>query len=765
MPFLWSPYNGLNKPNYTDEELQQRNQNVTNPLVPSNSGVAVDPNATTFKGYYNFDDRWAKYKDAFANPTTRAQALAAYRNELDGLPPPPGSEGGGGWIPPTNLRRNGASTTINPLIDNANRNSLTFNRNTTDTNTLFRNNTTTTNPTTTPSTDTNSLLNNNPFAKVAATDSGVLGNPASTGKRMTTTTPASSGGGTPMTQDWSNRTGLTGIRKDFGPQVPGNHLVVYGEHAWPNGVKPTGKSGGGGVPSVSLDGIGNNGGRWPTTQQPTTTAPNTTTPTGNNFNFDRSKPIEPQFQSWLNGRPVQGPNGYITQPRQQTDADPRLYDRQLTGYDESGAPQYSLVSKHPRLKDGFIKVDGQQGNFVQVPVSESGKIDDLFDENQVIYDPEFGVITDVNNIRDPDARHDMWRTAAMFVAVAAPALGAAAGQNGLWTSNNPFYSGAGAAGSTAGAGSSVAGTAAGGVGVTPPPPPVGTPVGFEQIWNGVKQVWNGSSWVRSALGLYNFANRAGLFGSRGGNVPTGNGDDNDLFGLARTGLNIYNDNKNIQDFKNQQNELFNRGDYNSQYRPGQLSRLNEFLMNPEAALQDPTYRAVRDRGLEDLSRKLNARGYNMSGYEMGELQKFGQEMDYKHIDQERSALMKSVNLGDPSGMARAGMQNLPFLFRARADRNADVNNALDSGIRFGGKTVSEWLNGLKTGQWSLDDVDPELKEMLQGAADKYGMEVDEYVSQYLSNPDNFPIPEFTINDGDMPEVDDPADWLKYFFGD
>lgn len=405
--------------------------------------------------------------------------------------------------------------------------------------------------------------------------------------------------------------------------------------------------------------------------------------------------------------------------------DPRYYERYWhDDGDGKGEIRYRLKPQVSQRLNGRVQV-GLAG--------VGGDTHNVKDPSLVEWDPEFGLVTPAWNVVQ-DANVD-WQDAALFATVGG-ILGGATGAHALGINQgvpggfdiNPNTGGiAGNAGTTPGGipwstptgpGSTPAPTPngppnqpngpPGNNGVTPPsgttpPGPPGTPStgpapswvpeSLRDAWQTGRMLWNGARWVVSGIGLANtvsnLAGRGPVFG--GGNRRPGNntnnpnsnnnnnnggGGDFDLSDLLGTGLGLYNDNRNLDWFQDQTNTLMDRGDFAREQRPAWMDRLNEMLLDPEKALNDPTYKAVRERGLDNLSRKLNARGYNMSGNEMGELQQYGQEMDWKQIQKEREALMNAVKLGDPSGMASAALRNLPFIFAARGNRNFDASNGL-----------------------------------------------------------------------------------------
>jgi hypothetical protein len=167
------------------------------------------------------------------------------------------------------------------------------------------------------------------------------------------------------------------------------------------------------------------------------------------FRFDPSKPIESQIRAFLNGR---NPYGTVGTPNNTNSA---LFDSYAVP-DESGTATYGYRSKNPRVADlspgnggGSPIVIDRHYSPVNWAHSDSPdavnglKPDSLNSYDNIYYDPEFGLITEGNNLRDPDARHDLWYGAGIMGAVAAPALAGILAAGGA---------GAGGAGAASGSG-------------------------------------------------------------------------------------------------------------------------------------------------------------------------------------------------------------------------------------------------------------------------------------------------------------------------
>lgn len=145
------------------------------------------------------------------------------------------------------------------------------------------------------------------------------------------------------------------------------------------------------------------------------------------FHYDPNRPIEDQVRDFLAGRPVGGTAGDFSFN------DPRFYSAYNVS-DEGGNATYGYNAVDPRLTSISAGSSGPEGygriidgQYTPVPW-KNGKPDNLTDYGQMYYDPQFGLLTTGNNVRDPDARHDLWYGLGIMSAVAGPALyGIAAG--------------------------------------------------------------------------------------------------------------------------------------------------------------------------------------------------------------------------------------------------------------------------------------------------------------------------------------------------
>lgn len=210
--------------------------------------------------------------------------------------------------------------------------------------------------------------------------------------------------------------------------------------------------------------------------------------------------------------------------------------------------------------------------------------------------------------------------------------------------------------------------------------------GDQDTWNMLTKMYNGLGLAAKGIGLYNFV--SALTGghplSLGNNTPGGTGPGNNnnnnngspgnslLDGALAWGL----DQNLINTWKDQFNSMYNKGDYNSAYRPDEISQLHDLLTDPSKVLNDPAYMNFRNQQLDNESRALASRGFNISGNEEGDLLKYGTNLDFQHINDMAKNLTGAAQLGNPDAMARAGINSLPFMLGMMSNRNNDITSAL-----------------------------------------------------------------------------------------
>lgn len=185
--------------------------------------------------------------------------------------------------------------------------------------------------------------------------------------------------------------------------------------------------------------------------------------------------------------------------------------------------------------------------------------------------------------------------------------------------------------------------------------------------------------------------------------------------LIQSGVNLYNDNKDVNGYRSDVNNLISRGDYNSEYRPGYLAKLNDMEQHPENYLNDPAYKAMKSKNLGDLDRVLNAKGFSFSGNEQGALADQIDALDYKHINDQKNSLRQDAQLGSPDKMAIAGIGSLAQLYQMKANRNAAANGTVGQALKslFGNSApaVKNAIESLKQNNPGM--TDEQVKDYIQ----------------------------------------------------
>lgn len=364
---------------------------------------------------------------------------------------------------------------------------------------------------------------------------------------------------------------------------------------------------------------------------------------------------------------------------------------------------------NPNWQDGLRTIDGvkhiQLGDFVrQLDGGGIGINDDdlrkyVRDPSKVIYDEEAGLITPQDNWTYEPA--DDFVTQFMHAAI--PAIAVASTGIGL---NNAFFGGpdlgsllgtGGGSGSgftgfgesggiPSGAGSTGSGLAGGGGG--------GTGGLFGNAASGVRGGGSFLSQLGASLGIspdvmgtLNTVRQGaglaqalgGIFGGGGsGSRPGGStGGGMDLMSLLGLGAGAYQDNRNIQQYESQINNLLDRGDPFRNERANYITRLNQLYADPSSIENTPGYKFAKEQGLDAIQRKMAARGMSLSGNELGEMDKFSSGLAAQTLDKERAALMQMAGANfNPADMAGKGIGAYTTIAQMQANHNAGLMNGL-----------------------------------------------------------------------------------------
>lgn len=422
----------------------------------------------------------------------------------------------------------------------------------------------------------------------------------------------------------------------------------------------------------------------------------------------------------LNGRNAYGRvGGNIANIIGQTSAngnrflDPRLasagYTFRDTSMDENpsasgGVTQYTGQDKWDAA--GTRTIDGKRyhqiGDFFQNGrnVNEDDIRKLVRDPSKIIYDDEAGLLIDDENLLYRGAQSDLLDKLIMsgIAAGSGAVLGNAFGLIGTGGGGTAAGTGAfdtagwagsginGATGVSSGAGSAAGlGAAAGGGGGTG---------GF--LGNAASGVRGGGSFlsqlgaslgippdvmgtlntVRQGVGLANTL--GGIFGGGSGGRPGGSsGGGMDLMSLLGLGAGAYQDNRNIQQYESQINNLLDRGDPFRNERANYITRLNQLYADPSSIENTPGYKFAKEQGLDAIQRKMAARGMSLSGNELGEMDKFSTGLAAQTLDKERAALMQMAGANfNPAEMAGRGIQAYGNIAQMQANRDAGVMNGL-----------------------------------------------------------------------------------------
>lgn len=349
------------------------------------------------------------------------------------------------------------------------------------------------------------------------------------------------------------------------------------------------------------------------------------------------------------------------------------------------------------FKDEYVNLNGQQ----MIRVGHLPQTSDYFrDLSKLQYDPQYGYVTTPDNVTG-GSKESFYDKYAPWLMMAGAGLGIGAEAMGAFGGTSALAPEAAAGPGWAIEGGGTAGVGAGAAGAT------GVAGGGAAAGAG-SSLMNGLGRVGGAIAgplLRGITGNSGSTPSGGGNGPTGL----NIGDLISGGVGLYQDNKSIQDIKQMMWEFYNRGDYNSQYRPGYLARLNQLENDPSGVIENDTgYKNMRAQEMDNEARALNARGFNMSGNEQGEIAKLMKNMDTKYINDAKSSLRSSAGLGSPEQMAAAAMRNLPMFGQMQSNRNAAASALAQKFL--GGKSALDWLNGIFNGTVKASDLPPNFEE-------------------------------------------------------
>jgi hypothetical protein len=387
------------------------------------------------------------------------------------------------------------------------------------------------------------------------------------------------------------------------------------------------------------------------------------------------------------------------------------------------------------FKDQYVNINGQ--NMIRVGHLPQGGTDYFKDPSKVIYDQRYGYVTSPDNLTG-GSHESFYDKYAPWLMMGGAGLGIGMGMAGAGALEGGL-----AGGGTAGVGAGLTGSgamnlgalAAGGAaagtpfeiggGATGPGSglPAGEGPGFGAEGGGTVGAGAGAGGAAAATAGSSIVNPllrgAGAVanGILSGDTPNPSGRSNDGSGLnlgdlLGGGVGLYMANRNMQQYNTASNDLLNRGDYNSKYRPGYLEDLASSYRDPDKFLAP--YKAGDDRDLENLRRQEAAKGMSFSGNEMGDLTQLQSENRQKHLMDIRKDLRGSADLGQPGNIVASAMRNLPFLFQMQANGNQLAGNLLSKII--GNKSIGDWLKGVLKGDLKWDDVPTDVWDAVGGGS-------------------------------------------------
>lgn len=455
--------------------------------------------------------------------------------------------------------------------------------------------------------------------------------------------------------------------------------------------------------------------------------------TGTTNTPDNSTFSGPTYQDYLSQYQNSDPSGYLNSAHPEF-AQQLTQDQwnSLSDQDKWSRLQgrESIAPGDPRYNQLYSQLGGSNSNTnepIVVRYNSPLQPSDFVDPSKVITNPDGSQMYLHSNMtpgaeRGESPPHPWWQDAALF-----------AGGLGLAVTGGYFLDGAlaggGGAAATSGGTAATSGTASGGLEVSAAG---GTSAGSAaastapswfpgtaETWNTISSAYTTGRYAMQGISLYQFANSLINGGQKmpgnnplttgttpGSNTNTNtNTDDNglDINGLAIGAASLYLDNNVINNYKDQVGQYLNQGDYNSQYRPGQLSQLNDFLSHPSDALNDPGYKQMRQQGLDNVSRTMAARGMSLSGNEMGELEKYGENLDYTHLNDIENQLRQAADQGNPNQLYGSAINSAGFVAGMQSNRNNDIMNSAGSALKTVGTTIQNLLkNGPKLPDGTID---------------------------------------------------------------
>jgi hypothetical protein len=447
------------------------------------------------------------------------------------------------------------------------------------------------------------------------------------------------------------------------------------------------------------------------------------------FRYNPGQPIENQLQTFLNGR---NPYGTIGNADWQDVNNPKYYSSQMSAPDESGTTnlQYQSINPdvtyHPGADSPYGLYNDQFGainwrptdnpNGIKSPDGVTGyvKPDDMYDYNNLYYDDKYGLVKDIRDYRDPNAKQNGWIDAAIMAAVggvggmAASAANAAAGGASFMGVQAPSLARTGLSAISSlnnaanlgerstGGPNAAARTNYGGSNMAVTNNPLGSAAGLAPVVGALGNVLKDGG-TDDPNGQ--------KFNTGGDGTDNGEGNGNDLFGvlgnLLTTGATGYATNKTNQNYRGDINNMLTigTGGVTPDDRAGARGLVKGVydgsISGDQILNRVPGLAAISQRGYDDIARHMSAQGDAdpQSSARMREFAQFNNELTSKAYDQEmnRAASIGGYNI-NPSAVAGKGIDAVT---RINSNQRQDLSSlaSLLSGAN-GGKAAGGAIGGL-----------------------------------------------------------------------
>lgn len=435
------------------------------------------------------------------------------------------------------------------------------------------------------------------------------------------------------------------------------------------------------------------------------------------FQYDPNKPVEGQLQTFLAGR---NPFGTMGNSDWQNVYNPQYYSSSMSAPDESGTTNQQFQSRDPRVEyhpgaDSPYIIDGQYGAVAWKPTTDTNGIrvpgqatpdtawggaqpaqdsyvkpDNMYDYNNLYYDPTYGLVRDARDYRDPQARMNAyWDTGIMSVVGgigggAAAAANAAAGGASFMGMQAPTIARTGLS-----AISTMQG-ARNGVNTDAARPGADARTNY----GGNMAVTNSPFGANTSMPT----TAAGLSGNPT-NSSTTQGDEGDIWGtlgnLLTTGATGYANNQNNQNYRGDISNMMSigTGGVQNSDRAGARDLVRGIydgsISGDQIFNRVPGLRDISDRGAADIGRQMAAHGDAdpQSSARMREFVKFNNDLTSKAYGSEMDRAMKvgGYNI-DPSAMAGQGMRAIGDIYGNNRQDLSALGSLLSSG-RAGGTSA------------------------------------------------------------------------------